>query len=41
LRARGLPELAALAGSLMALADELEIHQEQSEELSPFVYVMY
>jgi len=39
--AQGLPELAALAAPLMALADQLEIHQEQSEEISPFVYVMY
>lgn len=39
--AEELPELAALAASLMTLANELEIHQEQSEGLSPFVYVMY
>jgi hypothetical protein len=39
--AKGLPELAALAAPLMAMARELEIQQEQSEELSPFLYVMY
>lgn len=40
-RAQGLPELAALAESLMALADELEVEEEPSGEVSPFVYVMY
>jgi hypothetical protein len=38
---QGLPELAVLASRLMELAQDLEIQQEQSEELSPFVYVMY
>ena len=36
-----LPELAELAGPLMELARELEITEEPSSEVSPFVYVMY
>ena len=39
--ARGLPELAALAEPLMALAASLEVHEEQTPDISPFVYVMY
>ena len=39
--AADLPELAALAGPLMELARELEITEEPSSEVSPFVYVMY
>lgn len=39
--AQGLPELAALAVRLMELAGELEMDEEQSAEVSPFVYVMY
>jgi hypothetical protein len=45
LRARwageGLPELAALAEPLMALAREVEVGEDESAEISPFVYVMY
>lgn len=40
-QAQGLPELAALAGPLMALARDLEMDEEQSADVSPFVYVMY
>ena len=40
-RAEGLAELEALARPLMQLARELELDEEQSAELSPFVYVMY
>jgi hypothetical protein len=36
-----MPELAALAGPLMALARRLEIREDQWSEISPFVYVMY
>jgi len=39
--AQGLPELAGLAEGLMRLASELQQDEEQSAELSPFVYVMY
>ena len=39
--ARGLPEIAELAGPLMELSRELEQTEEQSSEVSPFVYVMY
>ncbi|MEO2003489.1 MAG: hypothetical protein ABGY41_05275 [Candidatus Poribacteria bacterium] len=35
------PELAELAGELMKLAEHLEIHEEESADVSPFVYVMY
>ena len=40
-QAAGLPELVALAGPLMELARELEITEEPSSEVSPFIYVMY
>jgi hypothetical protein len=40
-QAADLPELVALAGPLMELARELEITEEPSSEVSPFVYVMY
>jgi hypothetical protein len=36
-----LPELAKLAKDLMKLAREIEIEEEQSADVSPFVYVMY
>jgi hypothetical protein len=39
--AQGLPELARLAGPLLALAKELEFDEEQAADVSPFVYVMY
>jgi hypothetical protein len=39
--ARGLPELAALAAPLLELAASLEVHEEQTPDISPFVYVMY
>jgi hypothetical protein len=39
--AEGLPELAALARSLADLADALEIREQDSADVSPFVYVMY
>jgi hypothetical protein len=39
--AQGLPELARLAPKLAALARELELSEEQSADVSPFVYVMY
>jgi hypothetical protein len=37
----GLPELARLARRLFALAHGLELSEEQSADVSPFVYVMY
>ena len=40
-RDRGLSELVELAEPLMELAKELEIDEEPSGEVSPFVYVMY
>ncbi len=36
-----IPELAALAAPLIDLARRLEIREEESGEISPFVYVMY
>lgn len=36
-----LPELAELAGELMKLAMHLEIQEEESSDVSSFVYVMY
>jgi hypothetical protein len=38
---QGLAELAGLAHELAALARELELSEEQSADVSPFVYVMY
>lgn len=38
---RQVPELAALAPELARLAEELSQHDEDGEEISPFVYVMY
>lgn len=40
-RSQDLPELAELADELMKLAEHLEIHEEESADVSPFVYVMY
>ena len=40
-QAQGLPELARLAGPLLELAHSLELDEEQSADVSPFVYVMY
>ncbi len=37
----GLDELARLARAFADLADALEIRQQDSADLSPFVYVMY
>jgi hypothetical protein len=37
----GVPELAALAVPLLELAEELRATQEESGEVSPYVYVMY
>jgi hypothetical protein len=39
--AQGLPEIAALAAPLLELAASLEVHEEQTPDISPFVYVMY
>jgi hypothetical protein len=39
--AEGLPELAALASPLEELAGQLEISEEETPDISPFVYVMY
>jgi hypothetical protein len=36
-----MPELAALAGPILELARQVEIREEESGEISPFVYVMY
>lgn len=38
---QGLPELAELVPELMALARELEVVEEETADISPFVYVMY
>ncbi len=35
------PELAELAGPLAELAVEMEVGEEESDDVSPFVYVMY
>jgi hypothetical protein len=40
-QSKNLPELAELAVALGSLAGELEIVAEQSEDVSPFVYVMF
>ena len=37
----GYPELAALAAPLLELAEALRTTQEESGEVSPYVYVMY
>lgn len=37
----GVPELAALAASLMQLAGDVRLDEDQSAEVSPFMYVMY
>ena len=37
----GVPELADLAAPLLELAEELKTTQEESGEVSPYVYVMY
>ncbi len=37
----GYPELAALAAPLIELAEALRTTQEESGEVSPYVYVMY
>ena len=39
--AQGLPELAALVPELMAIAGELDVAEEETADISPFVYVMY
>ena len=39
--AEGLPELAALAEPLLELARSLEVAEEETPDISPFVYVMY
>jgi len=38
---QGLPELAALAADLMALARDLQTEDEQAADVSPSLYVMY
>lgn len=40
-QAADLPELVALVAPLMELARELEVTEEPSSDVSPFVYVMY
>ena len=40
-KAQDLPELAELVTSLMKLARTLEPYEDDSEEVSPFIYVMY
>ena len=37
----GSPELAAAAAEIARLAENLKVEEEQSEEVSPFVYAMY
>jgi hypothetical protein len=37
----GLPELATLAGPLMALAQKLKLREEEQADVSPFIYVMF
>ena len=39
--AEAFPELVALAAPLEELAGQLEIGEEQTPDISPFVYVMY
>ena len=38
---RGCQELAALAPELVKLSKSLEIREQDSADLSPFIYVMY
>ncbi len=38
---QGSPELAALAPTLSKLAKSIYLVEEQSEEVSPFIYVMF
>lgn len=38
---QGYPELAELVPELMAIARELELVEEETADISPFVYVMY
>ena len=38
---QSLPELAELAAPLLELARTLEVDEEQTGDVSPFVYVMY
>ncbi|MBK7949410.1 MAG: hypothetical protein IPK00_11890 [Deltaproteobacteria bacterium] len=38
---QGYPELAELVPELMAIARELEVVEEETADISPFVYVMY
>lgn len=40
-QAQGYPELAELTSSLLALAEALEVKEQDSADISPFVYVMY
>lgn len=40
-RAEGLPELVELVDGLTKLADELAVAEEETADISPFVYVMY
>jgi len=39
--AQGCHELAEMAGQLAELAQELEIGEEESSDVSPFIYVMF
>jgi len=36
-----LPELAALAGALVSLAESIKEDEETQEEISPFIYAMF
>ena len=40
-QAEGLPELAELADALLELSRGLEIAEQETPDISPFVYVMY
>ena len=40
-RSQDLPELLALAGPLLELGEHLEVHTQDTADISPFTYVMY
>ena len=40
-KARDMPELAALAGELGELAGDLRQTEQEADEVSPFIYVMF
>ena len=39
--AEGLPELAGITRDLLQMAEALQVDEDESAEISPFLYVMY